>query len=387
MNWLLRILILLFMSCCALTGAKGFAVEPIKIGLTLGLSGQYHELSLMQKRAYELWEEQTNKKGGILGRQVNLIIYDDESSTQNANKLYKKLITEDKVNFVFGPYSSEISLAAAKIADLYQYPTLMPGASSDRIWQQGYQYIFGMWIPASDYLLGFLQLLKIRHFSDIAVIYATDNFSQSIHNGLTRWATSLGFKTVYTYQLQNSDIDFDRIVNQVKQHHPQVLFVLGHFEESVNIRQALSRLQWSPSVYYSSVGPTLPKYYQVLGKDADLTFSSSNWEPHAGLTLPGSKVFIDDFKRKYNLEPSYHAATAYAAGVILQKAITTAGTTDRQKIRKILATSIFTTLIGRYGVDQQTGIQTSHFPLVIQWQKGKKEIVWPTTLRTQEPVF
>jgi branched-chain amino acid transport system substrate-binding protein len=165
-----------------------------------------------------------------------------------------------------------------------------------------------------------------------------------------------------------------------------LLVVGGHFNESIDMRRALSKIGWYPRAYFATVGPALPKYYDTLGVDAELTFASSTWEPHEVIDFPGSRQFVVDFRERYNVTPSYHAARAYASGQILEAAILAANTLDRTKIKEALYKLDMYSVLGRYTVDR-TGMQAKRFPLTIQWQGKSREIVWPKEVRSAEPIF
>ncbi len=102
--------------------------------------------------------------------------------------------------------------------------------------------------------------------------------------------------------------------------------------------------------------------------------------------IPRLQRITDSFIKKYKEVPSYHAATAYAAGQILEAALKRLGNLERNRLRDILSAMDTITIIGRYGVDSK-GMQSKHFNMIIQWQNGKKEIVWPKELRTAKPIF
>lgn len=381
MKQLFVALILLF--CLALPSR---AEEPVKIGLTLGLTGKYSEMSDMQIKGFRLWERDVNSSGGILGRRVEVIIYDDKSDPLVAKGLYEHLILKDKVDLVFGPYSSEITEAILSVTEKHGYPVLASGASADRLWQKGYKYIFGVFTPASRYSVGFLELLVVNNLNDIAIVYADDSFSRDIAEGTKKWAERFGFKIRLFERFKKGTTNLDELAKKAKASGGGVLIVCGHFDEAVNMRLSLKRIGWYPRAYYASVGPTMQAFYDELKTGADYVFSSSMWEHHGGLMAPGCHEFYDAYTKLYKEAPSYHAAEAYAGGQILEAAIKKAGSLDRDKIRDILSAMDTMTITGRYGVDR-TGMQVKHFNLIIQWQNGKKEVVWPEELRTAKAIF
>ncbi len=363
-----------------------YASEPIKIGLTLGLTGKYAVMSDMQMKGFRLWEDHVNSKGGILGRNVRLVIYDDKSEPLTSISLYEHLILKDRVDFVFSPYSSEITEAILPVTEKYGYPVLAAGASSDRLWQKGYEYVFGVYAPASKYAAGFLEMLAMNGYRGIAIVHADDSFSKDVASGAKKWASRFGFNVLLFEGFKKGTKNLDDMAQRVKASRAQVLIVCGHFDEAVNMRLSLKNIKWQPKAYYASVGPVIRKFLDVLKADAGYVFSSSQWEHHGSSTPPGCHEFYISYTKAYKEDPSYHAAVAYAAGQILETALKRSGNLDRNRLRDILSAMDTMTIIGRYGVDR-TGMQIKHFNLIIQWQKGKKEIVWPEELRTAQPIF
>lgn len=362
------------------------ASEPIKIGLSLGLTGKYSEMSDMQMKGFKLWEKDVNDRGGILGRKVQVIVNDDKSNPQNAKELYERMVLEDKVDLVFGPYSSEITEEVLPVTEKYGYPLLTSGATANRLWQKGYRYVFGVFLPASKIAEGFLEMLVMNGLDNIAIVHADDSFSKDVADGTKRWAERFGLKVVLYEGFKKGTENLDEIAKKAKEFKAQVIIVCGHFDEAVNMRVSLKRIKWYPKAYFASVAPSMPAFYERLKSDAEYTFSHSHWEHYGGLLAPGCKEFFETFKKTYKKEPAHHAAQAYAAGQILEEAIKRAGSLDREKIREMLYSMDTMSIIGRYGVDR-TGMQIKHFSLVIQWQKGKKEVVWPEEIRTGKPIF
>jgi branched-chain amino acid transport system substrate-binding protein len=370
----------------------GFAVaadaapaEPLRVAVSLGLSGAYAEIAEMQAKAYRLWERDVNAGGGILGRKVEVIIRDDKSSPAEAKKIYESFIQRDKVDFVFGPYSSAITGAIAPVTEKHGYPVLAAGAASDDLWRKGYTQLFGTIPPAGRYPIGFFAIAARARIARLALVYADDAFSVSLAEGTKRWSTEYGLKIVYTQKIVKGTADLDNEARGARAAGAQAMVMAGHFEESVNMRRALKRIGWTPLAYYASIGPGLDAYHGAVGGDADGTFSTSVWEAREDLNLPGTAAFLKEFVCTYGQTPSYQAAQAYAAGQILERAIRKAEATDRTAVSTALAELDTDVLIGRYVVDR-TGMQTKRFPLIIQWQKGKREIVWPQELRTAEAI-
>lgn len=359
---------------------------PVRIGLSLGLTGKYAPLAKMQEQAYRLWATHTNDSGGLLGRQIELVIHDDQGDAGLAQKLYERMIREEKMDLLFPPYSSDLTDAIAPITEKYGYPLLAAGSSADSIWMHGYRYIFGVYGPASMYTLGFVEMILAHDLTRLAIVTADDPFSESLAKGTDKWADRLGLEVVFRKTFVKGTPDLTPIAESVKDSGAEALIVCGHFDEAVNMRRALQSIAWYPKAYYASVGPVLQEYYDRLGDTAEKTFSSTQWMYYDKLPFPGGKAFYQSFLATYNVEPAYHAAVAYAAGVLLSEAIRKTGSLDRKRIRDTLASMDMMTMLGRYGVDR-TGLQIRHFALIIQWINGRKEIVWPSELSTTAPRF
>lgn len=382
-NILFIFLVLTFCLC-----NSSSAVEPLKLGGTLGLTGKYGPNSEMVSLGLQLWAKETNEKGGILGRPVELIIHDDTSNPSVAKKLYEKLILEDKVDLVFGPYSSVITTEVATVTEKYGYSLLASGAASDELWQKGYTHLFGVYIPASRYAFGFLKLLLLNSFERVAIVSADDMFSSTVAEGARKWAERLGLKVVLFEQFKKGTKELDNLAERIRDSGAEAIVVGGHFNESVDVRRALKNIDWYPRAYFATLGPALQKYHDLLQDKAELTFTLSNWE-EKGVQFPGSQEFASHFKQAYGMKPSYQAAAGYASGQILETAITKIKSLDKQKLRDALASLETLTIMGRYGVDS-TGQQIRHFALVTQWQNSVLEVVGPADMeavKSVAPIF
>ena len=367
------------------TDASSQASKPIRIGLTLGLSGKYAALTAMQRRAYVLWQHDLNAKGGLLGRKVELVIRDDESDPAKAAALYKEMIDSNRVELIFGPYSSAITLEVAPVVEKAGYPMLTPGAAADRIWRQGYRYIFGVSPPASKYTLGMLDLAASHGLRSIGIVHTDDAFATGAAKSAREWSERLGLKVLGFEGFKQGARDLGRHAARMAESKPDLVMMVGHFVESVDMRRALKSAGWYPKAYFATVGPVLPGYKDRLGADADLTMMNAPWDPR--VSYSGSQAFDARFRAFHNgIAPSYQAAFAYAAGQILEAAVISAGGTDREPVRNAIAALETETIVGVFKVDE-SGVQTKQIPLTLQWQSGEKQIVWPKAVQTSAPVF
>jgi branched-chain amino acid transport system substrate-binding protein len=382
----MRILLIILLSLPILSSYISADQEQVNIGISLSLTGKYASFGRMQKNSYDLWQDTVNSKGGLLGRKVSLIIVDDQSSEENAKANYPTLIEKDHVDLVIGPYSSIICEAIMPIVEKHKYPTLLPAGSADQIWEHGFQYGFGLTPPASKYTVGFLELLVHYKYKRIAILNADDSFSITLARNTQKWAKRLALEIVYLNEFKKGTKDLLPFSRDIQKSEPDALIVCGHLDESVNMRKALKQSNWYPKAFYASVGPALTEFHDILGIDAELTFSSSYWEADVSDKYVFSKEFAQLFTERYKEQPSYHAANAYAACMIIEQAVERTKSLDREKLRQVFQTMNTLTLIGYYGVDK-SGKQIRQFPMIIQWQKDKKEVVWPMEIQTVAPVF
>ncbi|MDP9130848.1 MAG: amino acid ABC transporter substrate-binding protein [Candidatus Binatota bacterium] len=354
--------------------------------MSLGPTGKYRVPSEMHRRAYELWRDEVNLNGGPLGRPVDITIVDDHSDADRAAAIYKDLISGDMVDHVFGPYSSDIMTAVAPIVEAEGFPLLAAGAAGDSIWKNGYQNIFAILTPASRYTVGMLRIAQQAGLSTVALVSANDSFSTEIAAGTIKWASYLKLKLVLQLEFPNAATDLTGPMQQARDSKADLLIVAGHRDEAINARRALAELGWQPRAFYATIGPALPEWTTELGEFANGAFSTSVWETILPLAFPGANIFAEKFRKRYGVEPSYQAATAYAAGQILEAAAQMANSLDRDAIRDALYQLDTYSILGRFVVDH-TGMQVKRLDMIIQWQQDEKAIVWPEEFQTASAII
>jgi branched-chain amino acid transport system substrate-binding protein len=382
----LGLLLLALPWASAIGSIRATGSGPVRIGVSLGLTGQYRVPSEMNRRGYELWQDDVNAKDGLLGQKVELVMVDDQSNASRAAAIYRDFVSSNAIDQLFGPYSSELMSVVAPIVDAAGFPLLAAGASADELWRRGYRNLFAMLTPASRYTQGMLRLAREAELSTIAIISADDAFSTAIANGTVKWASYLQLKPVLQLMFPTAAVDLEGPMRQARDANADLLIVAGHRDETINARRAAANLGWPPRNFYATIGPALPEWHDELGESANGAFSTSIWEPTDSLAYPGAAAFAVAFRQRFGIEPSYHAATAYAAGQILLAAVAAAGSLEHDAIRNVLYGLDTYSILGRFAVDH-TGMQVKRIEMIIQWQRDRKEIVWPPEIRTAEPII
>jgi branched-chain amino acid transport system substrate-binding protein len=359
---------------------------PIVFGGALPLTGWGSDAGQLNKRGYELWADQVNEDGGILGRDVELKIYDDQSDPTTTARLYEKLITQDDVDVLLAPWSDDMTMPATTVAEKYKMPMLTGGATLTDIWDRDYKYVAGLLPSSYDYVGVGVRLLEGK-VSSAAVLnndaLYTTGFGDAAEENIKEQGMDLTGRETYPGDTQN----FAPAVNAIKGGNPEFLVAAtGGADDAIQIVRAAKTAGLKPKAMYFTIAPVEPEFVKSLGKDAEYVLGTTEWEP--SLTdLPGFDRFVDGYKDRWNEEPVEDVATAYGLAQVLQKAVEEAGSLDNDKINDALRSLEMTTVFGEYAVDPETGMQTGKAMYVIQIQDGKREIVWPEDVATAELRF
>ena len=353
------------------------AQTPIKIGASMSVTGTYAKPGSYQKEGYDVCIDELNAKGGLLGRKVELVIYDDQSQPATAVKLYEKLITEDKVDAVMGPYSSAVSEAVANVTEKYKKVMVAPLAATTSIFKKGRKYIFMVITPAENYLDGLIDMAAKRGLKTVAIINEDTLFPKASAAGTAEAAKKRGMQVVLQEAYPKGNTDFSALLVKIKAANPDVIAAGTYFDDAVAITRQMKELNVNPKMFGLTVGGDLPEFYDLLKQNAEYVYGSTQWDE--SLPYPGQKEFLAAYTKKFKHEPSYHAAAGYAGCLIYGEAVKRAGTLDADKVREQLLKMEIKTAFGDYKVDAD-GFQVAHKMVMLQWQDGKRVIVWPDEL-------
>src|SRR5438552_2690036 len=362
------------------------AQGPVRIGASLSLTGTYAKLGKNQQEGYQLCQKDLNAKGGLLGRKVEFVVYDDQSLPPTGVRLYEKLITEDKVDAVMGPYSSPITEAVANVTEKYKKVMVSPLAATTSIFKKEprRKYIFMVVSPAEVYLEGLVDMAAKRGLKTVAVINEDTLFSKAAAAGAIDLAKKKGMQLVFQEAYPKGNTDFSALLTKVKSLNPDIVVAATYFDDAVALTRQMRELDVSPKAYGVTVGGDLPEFYDTLKANAEYVYGATQWE-HV-LPYPGNHEFFGAYKKEFGHEPSYHSAAGYAGCLIYAEAVKRAGTLDADRVREQLLKLEMRTVFGDYKVDQD-GFQVAHRMVTFQWQEGKKVVVWPDEMAPAKPRF
>jgi branched-chain amino acid transport system substrate-binding protein len=384
----------------------------LTIGFTASQTGKYNVESTRQINGLNLWMNQVNDAGGIKLSDGTVVkftskFYDDESNNERVQELYTRLATEDDANFLISPYSSGLTDAAAVIAEQYGKIMVTTGAASDSTYMNGYTLVFQTYTPASRYLTGALDLLASTDSSvkKIAVVYENSKFSTDVATALNDYAIAQGYEVVLFEGYDPETADFAPFINKIQESAPDAIFGGGHFQDGSTFAKQLSEKSVPVKFLALLVAPPEPTFSEI-GDAALGVVGPSQWEPLANFNAdaaaaagmdffgPSSKEFTDAYMAAYNEEPSYHAAGGYEAGLLLQKAIIDADSTDQAAIKTALDNLNLLTFFGQIQFNttaEAHGLQIGHSMVYIQWQDDggtlAKQVVWPTSGATADTLY
>jgi branched-chain amino acid transport system substrate-binding protein len=383
--------------------------KPITIGASISLTGKYARTGEEQRRGYELWVEDINKKGYSLGKEglpykdpglidgrpVELIVLDDRSDPTTGVRLFNELIYNKKVDFLLGPYSSSVSNAVAPVIEEAKIPTPIPMASSPKIWKgKKRKWMPQIQPPASFRLPGVVKIAKEKGLKSIAIIYSDAAFPRAAAEGVKERAKKYGLDIVLYEAYPKTLTDWIPIVTKAKDRKAEVLAGGGYLPDSIGIVKAAKAINYVPKIISLVVGVALPDFYDSLGNDVIGITGDADWEPF--VEYPGAKEYNDAYKKKYGGDAEYHSAGAYGGAQVLEEAIKRVGNVeDKKAIRDVMYTLDTLTIFNGYKVapldSPDSGLQMAAKRLLLQWQKVggelKKIAIYPPEAATGKFVY
>ncbi|MDQ2916498.1 MAG: amino acid ABC transporter substrate-binding protein [Pseudomonadota bacterium] len=376
------------------------ADDTIVLGAAVSLTGKYSTNGKNTQDGYNLAVKTINEKGGVkvAGKpyQLKIVYYDDESTSARGAQLVERLINQDHVNFVLGPYSSALTKAIAPITEKYKIP-MVEGNGADRgLFTQGYKYMFAVLNTSDYYLRSAVTILADEATKagrdpktlKIAIAIENDNFSQDVRDGIEEDAKKYGMQVVIDDKLPADLNDMSATLTKVKALKPDALMISGHEKGAVlGIRQVAAQKVYVPMLALTHCDSA--EIIQKFGKDSDYAFCGSQWDVSLTYTdrwFGNPQKYADLFKKEFNYDPPYQAAESSASVEVFADAIERAESLDREKVRDALAKTDLMTFFGPVKFDA-TGKNIAKSMVMYQVQHEKYVVVAPVKWATAKPIY
>ena len=359
----------------SITGAR--AAAPIKIGFSMSLTGSLASTGRVALAAQKLWESDINAKGGLLGRPVQLVYYDDQSNPANVPGIYTKLLDIDKVDLVVGPYST-VQTAPA-LATVMEHGKVFVGLSAININSRfHYDKYFSMTNAGPDpedvFSKGFLAVAMRQKPKPktIALVGADIEFSQNVLVAARKNVQAAGLKIVYDKSYPPSTTDYTPIIRAIQAANPDIVYLASYPQDSVGLVRAIHEVGYTPKMFGgATVGLNNVSIKMQLGPLLNGVVGYENWIPVPTLMFSG----IENLLRRYQAEAKSEGLdplgygmvpTAYAQLQVLGEAVAATGGLDQNKIATYMHNHTFHTVWGdvTFGKD---GEWTEGRLLVVQY--------------------
>lgn len=384
------VLLVLVLAGCGGDDDEAADEGPIKIGASLPLTGDFSEPGVAARQGYEIWQQLVNENGGLLGRQVEIVVKDDQSDQNLVVTDYNALISQEKVDLLLGTFSSLLNLPASAVAERNKMVYVEPAGGSPEMFSRGYEYLF------------FAQQATAPHQADLfsewvtslpddekpktaAYIAADDPFGGPVAEGIQEQLEAGGVETVYSKIYPPETVNFDAIASAIASEKPDVVAQgSAGLSDGVNLIRALIKVGYNPKQVFQASTPSFAdQYSSAVGLDnTEGVFYAVSY--HVDTDTEGNTEFLEAYRAKHDTDPPEDAADAYAAAQVLQKAVEEVGEIDQDKLKDWLHENSVDTILGELSWDE-TGAPEQAF-LLAQWQNGDEEIVLPEDIATSDEI-
>jgi branched-chain amino acid transport system substrate-binding protein len=369
---------------------SGNSDDPIVIGISLPLTGDFSQPGGEARKGYEIWQDQVNADGGLLGRQVELKITDDASNQDTVVTDYTKLITQDNVDLLLGTFSTLLNFPASAVAEKNGMLYVEPAGGAPKMFDRGFEKLF------------FAQQATAEHQPDVFVDYIKslpenerpktaayptqdDPFTTPVIESMQKQLEELGVETVYTTTYPADATNFQTIASAIAAAKPDLIAQGAVFEDGVGLVRSLQQLNYSPKMLFQTSAPSnAGQYSEGIGMaNTEGVFYTVSWNEKAN--TPKNEEFVAEYAKRFDGGiPAEDAADAYAAAQVVQAAVEAVGSLDQDKLADWLHANEVETILGPLAWDE-TGAPTSDF-LLAQWQNGAPEVVAPEAAATVDTV-
>ena len=378
-----------FMVIFCLGLSPALAQDTIKIGIVLPLTGDQAKFGEIEKLSFDLALAEINAAGGVKGKKLEFLIEDDTGRPEVGRSVVEKLITKDKVVMVGGGYSSSVTYAMAGVCQQNQMPFLVNTGSADNISTSGWDWIFRLNPPVSEYASSVESLLTaVIKPTNVAILHENSLFGTSGAKEFEKTCEGLNIKVLLKEGYESGGIDYKPVLMKVKQLNPDIVYMVSYIMDASLLMKQAKELKLTPKMFIGgAAGFTLPEFQQNAGVASEKVISATLW--HEVLPYPGAMDYYKKFVAKYGKPTEYHGAEAYAAAYVIADVLKRTKSFSNTDIKQALSETNLMTVFGpvkfiSYGKHKNQNKLPTY---VVQWIDGKLELVWPADLSTKKFVF
>ena len=376
-------------------------MATIRLGAAVSLSGKYSSNGVYTRNGYDLAVDRINARGGVkVGDKyykLAVVYYDDESTPARGTQLAERLIQQDGIKYLLGPYSSGLVEAMAPVTEKYGVPMVEANGAAISLFRKGYKYLFAVLSTTDQYLKGAVDIAAHQATDPskvkIAMAFENDPFSQDVREGVLEDAKKYGMTIVVDDKLPPELSDMSATLTKVKLLKPDILIVSGHDKGAATaIRQIADQRVNVPMLAMTHCDSA--QIAEKFGKAAEYTLCAAQWAPSLSYSddLFGSASdYAALYEATYHGPAPYQAAESSAAVEVFADAFTRAGSLDPKAVRDALAQTNLASFYGPIKFDE-TGKNVDKPTILYQVQDGKYVVVYPekwaeTKLLTPTPVW
>ena len=366
----------------------------IVLGAAVSDTGKYAREGQDTRQGYDLWLDWVNNEyGGIhvgdKAYNVEIIYYDDEGDPDTAANLVERLITEDNVDFLLGPYSSGLTMSTSAIAEKYGVIMVEGNGASESIFERGFKNIFAVLTPAGNYTQSALKALADQGSSTVVIAYEDTAFPTSVGKGAERWSEEYGLEVLAVETYPKDIADVSAIMTKFRDLDPDVFVGGGHFNDALLFVRAAEELGFVPDAMVITVGPSNPDFVAEVGSSANYILGPTQWEATMSWEddwLGSAAEYAERYEGMWDEPPTYQAAESTATALALMAAIEDAGTLDMDSVRQALYDLDIVTFYGPINFDD-TGKNVAKPMGTIQIQEGLINVVAPVEASVADLMF
>lgn len=381
-------------------GGRAAEDDVILLGAAVSQSGKYATNGMHTKNGYDLAVERINALGGVAvgDRRYRLEIryYDDESEATRGAELVERLIAQDGVRFVLGPFSSPLTAAIAPVVEKHRVPMVEGNGASRSLFVKGYRYLFAVLATSDFYLSSAVQLAAETARAEgrdpanlrLALAMGDDNFSQDVRAGILEAAAPLGMRIVLDDKLPDAFTDMAATLTKVKALQPDLLLISGHEVGALTAaRQIVEQRVDVPMLAMTHCDAA--DIIGQVGPAVEYTLCASQWAPsltYGDRWFGSAGDYATAFEERFGYAAPYVAAQSSAALLTFADAFERAGTLDTEAVRDAIAATRMETFFGPIDFDE-TGRNPAKTMVLLQILDGEYKVIAPTGWATDKLVF